>query len=168
MSAEGKILAAEFTTAVLLIGGYIIYSGSRDGIQPSVANLPDRDDGRPALAEGNYSGATSQQTEDNNDDTTRTKPNTIGSTYRIVPHPEHKSATCVQLDKTTSQNPQTVFGAAESINDPKIYIDTNTFDVYTLNTNDTHTKIGSFASSSMPGSQYNLVPVGTTVCDGVE
>lgn len=167
MSAEGKILAAEFTAAVLVIGVYIIYSGSRDGVQPSVANLPDRDDGRPAL-KGNYSGATSQQTEDNNDDTTRTKPNSIGSTYRIVPHPEHKIAKCVQLDKTTSQNPQTVFGAAESINNPKIYIDTNTFEVYTLNADETHTKIGSFASTTMPGSQYNQVSVGTTVCEGVE
>lgn len=168
MSAEGKILAAEFTAAVLVIGGFIIYSGSRDGVQPSVAGgTPDRNDGRPALAEGNYSGASSQQTEDNSN-ITRTKPNTIGSTYRIVPHPEQKIATCVQLDKTTSQNPQTVFGAAESIDDPNIYIDVNTFDVYTLNPDGTHTKIGSIASSSMPGSQYNLVPVGTTVCEGVE
>ncbi len=111
MSAEGKILAAEFTAAVLVIGGYIIYSGSRDGIQPSVANLPDRDDGRPALAEENYSGAVSPTTPvenssntSNNSQTKSCEPTPPGyitnpetcAYYKLVPDPRDPTKLCAE------------------------------------------------------------------------
>lgn len=132
MSAEGKILAAQFTAAVLVIGGYIIYSGSREGVQPSIAGgTPGPNNGSPALAEGDSTGAVSPTAPVVNSAITNqdvipvceatppghlTNPSTCAD-YKLVPDPKG-SRTCVQKGKYSIDNPRTLWGMKAVLGDP--------------------------------------------------
>jgi hypothetical protein len=128
MSAESKELLIKLGVATFAIGSYIIYAGSRDGIQPSVADLPDRDDGRPALSQGNYNN-TAETPDSTNQPNTNTIPEyTAGyitrkeprSRFKITPDPINLGRQCIKKTNETPMN--TVVGMTVVVaGDPNTY-----------------------------------------------